>query len=163
MRTVAMKTYLQKLYEYNAWANNRVLLALQQQQCTDSHVLTLLSHVMAAQLLWLHRVRGWPPPDVELWKQYPPDELAVLHARGAEGWKEFLNEVNEDDLYRTLKYTNYTGQPFENRVLEILVHTVNHASYHRGQIALRMRQQGYEPVNTDFITFDRIISGQLKP
>ncbi len=157
-----MKEYLIKLYDYNTWANARVLAALTRQQCVDSKILTLFSHIMAAQLLWLHRLQGWPPPDVELWKQYSIDELGDLHARGSEGWKNYIAGATEKDFYRTLQYNNYTGQPFENRVLEILAHTVNHATYHRGQIALRMREQGYEPVNTDLITYERIITGQLK-
>jgi uncharacterized damage-inducible protein DinB len=41
-----------------------------------------------------------------------------------------------------------------------MIHLVNHASYHRAQIALLMRQQGHEPINTDFITYDRVITGQ---
>ncbi len=157
-----MKEYLLKLYEYNTWANARVLHAVEKQQCNDARVLTLFSHVLAAQLLWLHRVQDWPAPEVELWKQYTLAELANLHVRGANGWKNFLSQVTPEQLYRVLKYTNYSGQPFVNRILDILAHTVNHASYHRGQIALRMREQGYEPVNTDYITYDRVISGQLK-
>jgi uncharacterized damage-inducible protein DinB len=157
-----MTAHLQKLYDYNAWANARVLTALKEQRCADGKVLMLFGHVLAAQLLWLHRVQGWPPPDVALWKPYTTEELTELHAQGAEGWKKFLMHASEETLQHVLHYTNYTGQPFENRVLDILVHTVNHASYHRGQIALRMREQGYEPVNTDYITYDRIISGQLK-
>jgi uncharacterized damage-inducible protein DinB len=158
-----MKEYLLKLYDYNTWANMRVLEALTRQQCSDAKILTLFSHIMAAQLLWLHRVQGWPPPDVELWKQYSMEELQVMHAKGAEGWQRYIAGAEEKEFYRTLKYTNYSGQPFENRVLEILAHTVNHATYHRGQIALRMREQGYEPVNTDLITYERIMTGQLKP
>lgn len=158
-----MKEYLLKLYDYNTWANARVLGALEQQQCSDSKTILLFSHVMAAQLLWLHRVQGWPPPEVELWKQYSMEELQAMHVKGAEGWRNYIAGTEEKEFYRALKYTNYSGQAFENRVLEILAHTVNHATYHRGQIALRMREQGYEPINTDLITYERIITGQLKP
>jgi uncharacterized damage-inducible protein DinB len=44
----------------------------------------------------------------------------------------------------------------------IMIHQVNHATYHRAQVAMLMRQQGYQPVNTDFITWDRVRTGQLK-
>jgi uncharacterized damage-inducible protein DinB len=47
-------------------------------------------------------------------------------------------------------------------VEQIMIHLVNHSSYHRGQIAMLLRQNGFEPVNTDYITYDRVISGQLK-
>ena len=44
----------------------------------------------------------------------------------------------------------------------IMIHLVNHSSYHRAQIAMLLRQNGFEPVNTDFITYDRVITGQMK-
>jgi uncharacterized damage-inducible protein DinB len=43
-----------------------------------------------------------------------------------------------------------------------MIHLVNHSSYHRAQIAMLLRQKGFEPINTDFITYDRVITGQLK-
>jgi uncharacterized damage-inducible protein DinB len=35
-----------------------------------------------------------------------------------------------------------------------------HGTYHRGQIAMQLRQQGLEPVNTDYIMFLRM-GGQV--
>jgi len=29
-------------------------------------------------------------------------------------------------------------------------------------VAMLLRQNGFEPINTDYITYDRMISGQLK-
>jgi uncharacterized damage-inducible protein DinB len=54
------------------------------------------------------------------------------------------------------------GKYFENNVQQIMIHLVNHGTYHRGQVAMLLRQKGFEPVNTDYITYDRVISGQLK-
>ena len=44
-----------------------------------------------------------------------------------------------------------------------MTHCVVHASYHRGQVAVRMREGGLEPVNSDFITYCREQSGQVTP
>ncbi|NIP57628.1 MAG: damage-inducible protein DinB, partial [Gemmatimonadetes bacterium] len=46
-------------------------------------------------------------------------------------------------------------EEFRTPIGEILLHVLLHGSYHRGQIALRMRDVGEEPVNTDLITFVR--------
>ena len=43
-----------------------------------------------------------------------------------------------------------------------MIHLVNHSTYHRAQIALVFRQIGLEAVNTDFITYDRVIRGEWK-
>jgi len=37
---------------------------------------------------------------------------------------------------------------------------ITHGGYHRGQIALHLRQAGEEPVNTDSIAYVRELAGQ---
>jgi uncharacterized damage-inducible protein DinB len=61
-----------------------------------------------------------------------------------------------------MTYKNYVGEDYTNNVEMIMIHLVNHSSYHRAQIAMLLRQKGFEPINTDFITYDRVITGQLK-
>lgn len=155
-----MKKYFLKLYRYNAWANQRVLGALKQQDVHDEKVLSLMGHIVAAQFLWLHRIKGLPPPDLKLWDHYDLERLAILAERANTQWLAFVE--NTEDFDREMSYKNYTGDPYTNNVEMIMVHLVNHSSYHRAQIAMLLRQKGFEPVNTDFITYDRVITGQLK-
>lgn len=154
-----MKKYFLKLYQYNAWANDRVLECLNRQDVTDEKILTLMGHIVAAQFLWLHRIKGLPPPDVKLWGDYARDQLNTMATRANEQWLAFV-EVTED-FNREMTYKNYTGDPYTNNVEMVMIHLVNHSSYHRAQIALLLRQKGLEPVNTDFITYDRVMTGQL--
>ena len=155
-----MKEYFLKLYRYNAWANNRVIGCLERQAVADEKILTLFSHVLSAQLIWLHRIQSLPPAPVELWKKYDLKQLREMVTEGSQRWLAFIEEA--ENFNRILKYHNYTGDYFENNVEHIMMHLVNHGTYHRGQVALLLRQKGYEPVNTDFITYDRVQSGQLK-
>jgi uncharacterized damage-inducible protein DinB len=155
-----MKKYFFKLYQYNAWANKRVLECLTRQKVSDEKILTLMGHIVAAQFLWLHRIKGLPPPDVKLWGSYQLDQLTPLAQRAGTEWVEFVQ--NNDNFDREMTYKNYVGEDYTNNVEMIMIHLVNHSSYHRAQIAMLLRQKGLEPVNTDFITYDRIITGQLK-
>ncbi|MCU0356882.1 MAG: hypothetical protein MUE95_04830 [Cyclobacteriaceae bacterium] len=155
-----MKEFFLKWYHYNAWANTRVLAALKEQQVTDDKILSLLSHVLSAQLIWLHRIVVLPMPEYELWKQYPIDQLLNMSEEASKRWLKYIEEHESFDVL--LRYHNYIGHSYENKVENIMIHIVNHGTYHRGQIALLMRERGYEPVNTDFITYDRVMSGQLK-
>jgi uncharacterized damage-inducible protein DinB len=75
-------------------------------------------------------------------------------------WLEFVE--SENNFNRELTYKNYTGDLYTNNVEMIMIHLVNHSSYHRAQIAMLLRQKGFEPINTDFITYDRVIRGQWK-
>lgn len=155
-----MKQYFLKLYRYNAWANTRVIGCLERQAVNDEKILTVFSHLLSAQLIWLHRIQSLPPAPVELWKKYDLGQLRQLVNDGSQRWLTFIEET--ENFNRVLKYHNYTGDYFENNVEHIMMHLVNHGTYHRGQVALLLRQKGYEPVNTDFITYDRVQSGQLK-
>lgn len=119
-----------------------------------------MGHMLAAQFLWLHRIKGLPAPDVKLWGNYSLQDLQTMNEKISKQWLDFVESNEQFD--RLLSYTNYTGQPFSNNVEMIMIHLVNHSSYHRAQVAMLLRQLGYEPVNTDFITYDRVISGQLK-
>lgn len=155
-----MKKYFLKLYQYNGWATKRVIGTLVRQQVSDPQILTLLGHVVAAQFLWLHRIKGLPPPDVKLWGDYSLDQLVRMAEKASQQWLEFV-ESNEN-FDREMTYKNYVGEPYTNNVEMIMIHLVNHSSYHRAQIAMLLRQKGFEPINTDFITYDRVITGQLK-
>ncbi len=155
-----MKKYFLKLYQYNAWSNKRVLNCLKRQHVDDEKILTLMGHIVAAQFLWLHRIKGLPPPDVKLWGNYSLDQLLVMAEDAGTRWLEFVEST--DNFDRELTYTNYVKDPYTNNVETIMIHLVNHSSYHRAQIAMLLRQKGYEPINTDFITYDRVIRGQLK-
>lgn len=155
-----MKKYFLKLYQYNAWSNKRVLNCLKRQDIKDEKILTLMGHIVAAQFLWLHRIKGLPPPDVKLWGTYTLTQLLTMSEAAGSNWLEFVNSTENFD--RELTYTNYVNEPYTNNVEMIMVHLVNHSSYHRAQIAMLLRQKGFEPINTDFITYDRVIRGQLK-
>ncbi|MEJ0030096.1 MAG: DinB family protein [Bacteroidota bacterium] len=155
-----MKEYFQKLYRYNEWANRRVLGAIERQNVSTEKILSIFSHQLSANFLWLHRIKGLPPPDVELWKTYPIDRLRKMVDDGSKQWLEYIDST--DNFNRVLKYKNYVGDYYESNVEHIMMHLVNHGSYHRGQVALLLRQNGFEPINTDFITYDRVITGQWK-
>lgn len=155
-----MKRYFLKLYQYNAWANKRVLNTLLRQQVRDEKILSLMGHIVAAQFLWLHRIKGLPPADVKLWGTYELSQLADMAEKAGTEWLAFVE--NTDDFNREMTYRNYTGDPYTNNVEMVMIHLVNHSSYHRAQIAMLLRQKGLEPINTDFITYDRVITGQLK-
>lgn len=155
-----MKEFFIKWYHYNAWANRRVISCLEKQQVADEKILTVFGHLMAANFIWLNRIKGLPKSKYELWGKY---ELEVLRSMVEEADQEWMSFIHEHESFdRLMKYHNYVGDYFENNVQQIMIHLVNHGTYHRGQVALLLRQKGFEPVNTDFITYDRVISGQLK-
>ena len=153
-----MKKYFLKLYQYNQWANKRVFDCLQRQEVKDEKTLTIMSHVVSALFIWLSRIEGKSPAAYPLVQQYSLEELSKMNSEITNRWLKFVEE--HDSFDRVLVYNNYVGDPYENNVEQIMIHLVNHSTYHRGQVALLLRQNGLEPINTDFITYDRVITGQ---
>jgi uncharacterized damage-inducible protein DinB len=155
-----MKEYFLKLYQYNQWANKRVIGTLTRQNVDDQKILSLMGHIVAAQFLWLHRIKGLPPAQVKLWGEYTLPQVTQMAEEAGKLWLEFVE--SNDSFDRELTYNNYVGDPYVNNVETIMIHLVNHCTYHRAQIAMLLRQKGLEPINTDFITYDRVLRGQWK-
>jgi uncharacterized damage-inducible protein DinB len=42
-----------------------------------------------------------------------------------------------------------------SRLWPLVQHATNHGSYHRGQVAVFLRQLGVKPPTTDLVAFDR--------
>ena len=153
-----MEDYLKKLFEYNDWANKRVLELLQKEKVDDEKILTLMSHVLAAELLWLKRI---VPSDqmYEIWKMYTLEELFNMQQISSNNWLAFIRSSHS--FTNSIAYKNTKGQNYVSEVSSILIHVVNHATYHRGQIAMLLRQKGIVPVDTDFIIYERTITKQI--
>ena len=69
--------------------------------------------------------------------------------------RPIMTSLDAAELNRPVHYVNSAGQEFVNTVRDILFHVAMHGSYHRGQIALLVREAGGQPAATDFIAFAR--------
>ena len=155
---------VRSLYDYNSWANHRVLEAcakLTREQFTCvlkssfPSVQATLVHIMWAEWLWLERWQGRShsgPFDDEF------SDLAAVRTR----WNQieadlqgFVHGLGAADLDRVVSYKNTKGQEFSNPMKEMLRHLANHGTYHRGQITMMLRQLGAAPVATDLIVYYR--------
>lgn len=76
---------------------------------------------------------------------------------GTERWLKFIDNYPNDNFGEVINYTNTEGKKFSISVLEIITHVINHGTYHRGQIALLMRQLELNPAVTDYIVHQRNI------
>jgi uncharacterized damage-inducible protein DinB len=142
--------YLRKEFTYNAWANREVLAAIGATGREDSRSLQLLAHILAAERVWLERLRQvaqsvpvWPKPDFA-WCEGEAEKL------GRE-WHEYLELATAGDISQTISYKNTKGESWTSAIVDVLTHVVMHSAYHRGQIASHMRSIGLTPAYTDFI------------
>ena len=152
---------LEKLGAFNVWANTTVLNRLNEVAATGQEipplVLRLFSHALNAQAIWIARIGGTPSP-VKVWQEHDLAACHQLHAQTSETLHQIMVQADETELQRLISYTNSLGDKYDSMVHDILTHAVVHASYHRAQVATRLRDHGLEPVNSDFITYCRELS-----
>ena len=142
--------YLRKEFSYNSWANRAVLEAIRADVPGNSRSLQLVSHILAAERVWLERLRQ-VPQSVPVW---PEPDFTHCEAEAADlyrQWSEYLELATAGDLQQTISYKNSKGEPWTSAIVDVLTHVIMHSAYHRGQIASHMRSIGQTPAYTDFI------------
>jgi len=152
---------LRKLFEHAEWANSQVIAALERQEVADD-IVELFAHVLGAEEIWLSRLEG-RPTTLAVWPTLTKMQLAATAAQNAARYRAYLNGLTPADLSGDVSYTNSAGQAFRTAVGDILTHVAMHGSYHRGQVALRMRRDGAVPAPTDFIAFVRGSPAATRP
>jgi uncharacterized damage-inducible protein DinB len=147
---VNLADYLRREFAYDEWANHEVLNAIRTGGSTDERSLQLMSHILAAEQVWLDRLKQ-QPQSVPVW---PKPDLAQCEAQAAElgsKWLEFLDLITAGDVSQSISYKNSKGEAWTSTIVDVLTHVVMHSAYHRGQIASHMRASGQTPAYTDFI------------
>jgi uncharacterized damage-inducible protein DinB len=70
-------------------------------------------------------------------------------------WNAYLGRLTDAEFDRMFEYQSLDSGRFRNRIEDILTQLYGHSLYHRGQIAMLVRQAGGEPAATDFVYWCR--------
>lgn len=151
------------IYDYNDWANKRILQAaekLRQEELTQElpmswhSILETLSHILSAEWVWRMRCQGSSPAAL-----LDPDQfstLEVLRKRWDEeeaAMRGFLEGLSDADLDRIVDYKNTQGKPFRRVLWQILLHVVNHGTQHRAETGLYLTTLGHSPGDIDMSVY----------
>ena len=149
---------VQRLLAYDRWANQRLLSAARLLSPADfardvgasfGSVKGTLVHILDGEWVWVQNFQGQPLTKRVVADAFP--DAAALADAFPEVERElqaFADGLTHEALQapRTVRGSEYT--------LEALIHHVmNHSTYHRGQVALLLRQSGHQPPATDFRVF----------
>jgi uncharacterized damage-inducible protein DinB len=158
--------YIHILVDYNYWARDRALASAEElspEQLSRNlgssfgSVLDTLVHIYFAEWIWYRRWQGESPtarPDTghlvsvsALRDAWTPLEQQI---------RSFADGLGPAGLSRMLDYKSMNGQASTSAFWQMIVHVVNHGTYHRGQVATMLRQLGAKPAqSTDMIVFFR--------
>jgi uncharacterized damage-inducible protein DinB len=159
-----MKFLLTQYTSYNLWANTQFAKLLKDLDPTllDKEVVSsfpslrkTVSHIWDAELIWLSRMRNqglsWPP-SAQFANPAIDDFLGTSRT-----FDEFVRLEDEDYLRGATVYKNSKGQEFTNQNYGIVMHCMNHSTFHRGQLVTILRSLGITHIpQTDLIAFLRI-------
>ncbi len=149
-----MPDTLSRMFDHVRWADERVHASLLTAANPPSHTLDLLAHVVAAEHVWLTRIRG-EKPEIAVWPHLSLSQCAELAKRNADEFSTLLGTLDGNQLDNSITYRNSAGAEFTSTIGDILTHVALHGAYHRGQIAAAVRAGGDTPASTDYIAFVR--------
>ncbi|WP_163877538.1 DinB family protein [Paenibacillus favisporus] len=152
-----MKT-IRSMFDQMYWADKRILDALEAGGDGESgtEAVRLLSHTLRAEQVWFTRLQGQDSNHLPLWPNDSLDDCKRLAQEMREAFSAYLAELTDERLDDVITYINQTGRSYRTSVQDILTHLALHGQYHRGQINMKLRSVGMEPVNVDYITFVRL-------
>jgi len=147
-----MKSHFLNLFQYDAWANDLVLQSIKEKSIQNQKIELLFSHLLTAQKIWLDRCIN-EHKDFELWtiKQ----DLADFLNQNTVGWLNYLGILEDASFQNFISYQNTKGQEFNTLLKDILIHLVNHGTYHRGQIIQLLKEERTTVPQTNYIYWVR--------
>lgn len=143
-----------KLFDYTDWANQLFINVIIDENVDHAVINRLMCHALNAHYIWNCRILS-KVPEIGIWEEYSQSKWIEMNKESMENTRLILKERDLDEM---IKYQNSEGKNFENKLSDLLFHIVNHASHHRPQVALLMRQSGYDPPKSDYIYYVRQIA-----
>lgn len=162
-----MKEMLLQYARYNEWANSRIINTIRSLSL-EKHDQEIISsfptirktaiHIWSSEYMWLQRLNLVERPE---WVQKSfngslEEALEQWQKASADLTTFVSKQYNDKAFTHVVQYYSLKKESFKNEVGNILMHVINHATYHRGQLVTMLRQVGVEKIPpTDFIVFTR--------
>jgi uncharacterized damage-inducible protein DinB len=153
---------IQLLYDYNCWANGRILSAaarLPPEQFGAArlgycHLPDTLAHVFGAERRWRLRWQGEPNAALPA-----PEEMSTLPTL-QERWaaeqqlvRLYLSTLRNAELSEKFSYLTPKGRSITSTRWHTIVHMINHGTQHRAELAMLLTELGFSPGNLDLNVF----------
>jgi uncharacterized damage-inducible protein DinB len=157
---LSFSSHFRTLYAYERDCNAKALQMLHsvppESRSTEqfSRAVAKLAHLVAARHNWLFRL-GLLEAPVDWFPPTTIDQLPAAIGDIEDRWTAYLANLTDEDLAADFTYTGYDGKPRRWRLLDLLTQVFGHAWYHRGQIALLVKDLGGQPIDTDYIFWNK--------
>lgn len=154
-----------EMVAYNAWANSKFRSILKTIPLSSLNIPTpygsltdRIIHIFVSVDMWLDRIEGntlnkiRTASDFSGWEDIERSWISADRRLIA-----FVKDViNKESIDQEIYYESLKNDKFQSTISNILIHLSHHQMYHRGQIAMALRQNHLPPVpSTDGIAFFR--------
>jgi uncharacterized damage-inducible protein DinB len=133
------------LYDYDRWANDRLLTVCEQLSAEQwgrgmghswGSVHGMLTHIFAAQFIWLTRWKGESPKALLESAEYPTFADLKNAWLALEGdLTNFIDAQTDSTINQPITYTNTRGHTHTVPLGQLMLHVANHGTHHRGELA----------------------------
>lgn len=155
---------------YNLWANTKITEVLKKMEplLLDKEVKNsfpslrkTIYHIWAAEAVWYKRLHGESPPSLpEPTKDFP--EFTKLFSSCSQSFIDLVKNKDENFLSQICAYKDTRGNSHSNMHWQMIMHCMNHSTYHRGQIITMLKEIGNTQVpTTDLIVYFREITEKV--
>ena len=124
---------------------------------SDKCVVSTLAHAFAADRIWLQRIHGNVQNTFIDDKDRQLGTLRIEWPVLQQRWKDWAAPLSDQDVVKKISYKDLKGNPYESPLWQILLHVVNHATHHRGQVSGFLRAMGHTPPPLDLIAYYRTL------
>lgn len=145
--------HLRQLFDYNDWANRRIITALKENYAEKSH--KILAHLLITEKEYYERLYGKDSKGFDFWQELSLEECGNLARETAERFEKLIRRFDEEGLDLKAQYRTSEGDWKENTFREMLTHVLFHSSIHRGNIMINLREAGFTPPKIDYIIYLR--------
>lgn len=146
---------------YNHWANLRALESLRTTEAVSRKASSALVDILMNEKLWLTHLTKQNTGKVpsHIFRGVSTVGYEALIEESYSGYHAYLEPLNEGQLDDFGTFNPMLGNTTCPSTREVLTHVFNQSASHRGQIALAVRDEGGEPVASDYLSFLRSLVG----
>lgn len=136
--------------DYNLWCNTSFaeVLKAQLDETLDREIISsfpslrlTVNHIYDAETVWLMRLQGASP---NYWpsKELPEDTPIDFFVANSKEFRDFVHSIDEAAVHQPCPYLTTTGETYDHTPWQMVMHCMNHSTFHRGQLVTMFRQIG---------------------
>jgi len=161
-----MKSLLLNYLQYNHWANEKMcnyLTGVDEAEIVANKkaeyqtIKEVILHIADAEQTWLARLNGKNIPHMHNLDTVGSfASICSTISNTSANFIDFIIGKDDQFFLSSTEYINLKGKTFSQNNAEIILHCMNHSTFHRGQVMCTLRHVGYTDQSaSDFIMFLR--------